>query len=236
MNSDISCYSSRGGRSINQDSIRVMKSGGRVLVIAADGMGGSAGGEIASETAVQSVYESLSDLPVSTDHLYDAVMKANEAVLQCTENRSPRTTLSILWLDTEQALAANVGDTRIYQFRSGDIRFQSVDHTVAQMSVMAGELTLEEIRNSRERFQLIQALGTEDGLRIDLQDLDILTGDAFLICTDGFWEYVTEKEMLSDLNLSVNTQHWLESMKNRVMERLPERADNHSAAAVMIQG
>ena len=59
MNSDISFYSSRGGRVVNQDSVKVMKSGDRVLIAAADGMGGTAGGEVASETAVRSVAESL---------------------------------------------------------------------------------------------------------------------------------------------------------------------------------
>ncbi len=234
MNSDISFYSSKGGRVVNQDSLRVLKSGSRVLIVAADGMGGAAGGEVASEAAVRSVAESLSGFPVSADLLYDAVIRANQDVLQCAQDRSPRTTLSVLWFDREQALAANVGDTRIYQFRSGGIRFQSVDHTVAQMSVMAGELTKKDIRRSRERFQLIQALGSEDGLRVDLQDLDILEGDAFLICTDGFWEYVVEEEMIFDLSRSGDTQQWLELMKARVRERLPERADNHSAAAIMI--
>ncbi|MBR2735968.1 MAG: serine/threonine-protein phosphatase [Firmicutes bacterium] len=234
MNSDISFYSSRGGRVVNQDSVKVLKSGDRVLIAAADGMGGTAGGEVASETAVRSVAESLSDSLLSADLLYDAVIRANKAVLQCAQDRSPRTTLSVLWFDREQALAANIGDTRIYQFRSGGIRFQSVDHTVAQMSVMAGELAKEEIRSSRERFQLIQALGSEDGLRVDLQDLDILEGDAFLICTDGFWEYVVEEEMLSDLGRSADSRQWLELMKARVTGRLPDRADNHSAAAIMI--
>ena len=234
MISDIAYYSSRGGRMANQDAVKVVKSPDCILMIVADGMGGKAGGELASREAVMSVERSLAGQPVSADNLYDAVAAANQDVIACTKDLSPRTTLAVLWADREQALAATVGDTRIYQFRSGGIRFQSVDHTVAQMSVLAGEMEPDKLRASDERFRLLQALGSEDGVRAEMNSLDVEEGDAFLICTDGFWEYVLEQDMIKELEQAENTRQWLESMKARVRENQPQRGDNHSAVAVMI--
>lgn len=230
----IHSYTNSGGRSSNEDVIQVLTTDNRVLVLAADGIGGEAGGGIAASAAVNSILKSLEKESISSDLLYDAVLRANQDVLKCMEDQSPRTTIAVLWLDQEQALTAAVGDTRIYQFRSGDIRFRTMDHTVAQLAVKAGKLTEDRLREVDERFQLIYALGTEDEIRIDIESLDINSGDCFLICTDGFWECVNEQEMIEDLKQSESTGKWLTAMKNRVKKKQVENSDNYSAVVLSL--
>ena len=172
---------------------------------------------------------------VSVDLLYDAVMQTNQDVMNCVQEQSPRTTIAVLWLDQEQALTATVGDTRIYQFRSGRIRFQTTDHTVAQLSVKAGILAEDNLRQSDERFQLIYALGVDDEFRVDIESLDIKPGDCFLVCTDGFWECVNEQEMTEDLSRSENAGKWLVNMKERVKLKQSENSDNYSAIVMSLE-
>ena len=232
---EIHYYTNPGGRSLNEDTILVQQMANSVLALAADGMGGKPGGEIASKIAVEYLKKRLENQEVSADLLYDAVMEANQEVLDGISEKSPRTTIAVLWLDQDQAMSATVGDTRIYQFREGTIRFQSTDHTVAQLSVQSGKLTPETLRQSEERFQLLYALGSKDEIRIDIHNLDVKSGDCFLICTDGFWEYVREQEMMDDLMKSRNAGAWLKKMKSRVISSQKENSDNYSAIVMSLE-
>ena len=110
-----------------------------------------------------------------------------------------KTTLAAVWIDDENALAASVGDTRIYQFREGRIVFQSKDHSVAQMACLAGDITEQEIRTSRERHRLTRALGAQEEVKADISPLQICTGDALLLCSDGLSNVVNEQEMLYEV-------------------------------------
>ena len=89
-----------------------------------------------------------------------------------------------------------MGDTRIYQFRDDAIIYQSTDHSLAQLGVMAGDLKLEDIRSNKDRNKLFRALGDRRTPKVAEKLLDILPGDRLLLCSDGFWEGIWEEEML----------------------------------------
>lgn len=145
------------------------------------------------------------------------------------------TTLAAVWATDEMAIAATIGDTRIYQFREGKIVFQSVDHSVAQMAVLSGEITPEEIRTYPKRSRILRALGAEDRVKTDIIPLQLCCGDRLLLCSDGFWEFLPECEMEA-LSLETETAElWLERMCAVVKSRCSRFCDNNTAITICIQ-
>lgn len=235
MKISASYYSEVGGRDKNEDSVAILESGDAVLGIVADGLGGHSDGEIASKMAVRAVNSGLVGNPVGVVPFRTAVEKANEEIWENGGTAGMKSTVAAVWFDDHAALAANVGDTRIYQFRDGKVIFQSRDHSMAQMAVRAGDIRPEEVRTCKERHKLIRALGAQDEVCVDISHLDLQTGDAILICTDGFWEKIQETEMAYDLAGVKTAAGWLEKMRLRLNDRGAADGDNHSAVAILMK-
>lgn len=235
MKISASYYSSVGGRDKNEDAASILESGETVLGVVADGLGGHTGGELASRLAVRTINAAVGQDPVSAGLLRRAIEEANRAIWRDERRHGMKSTVAALWFDSRNALAATVGDTRVYQFRDGGIAFQSRDHSVTQMAVQAGELDARSIRGSRERNRLVRALGAQEEVKVDLASLEARPGDAFLLCSDGFWANVWEEEMLSDLSGADTAAAWLARMRGRVEERAGASGDNHTAVAILLR-
>ena len=235
MDISISYYTAVGRRQNNEDALRVMEDGNSLLAMVADGLGGHDAGEIASALAVASMERQLRGQGPDEDALVDAICQASTDIY---EARQPaqimRTTMAALWLGEGSAVAANVGDSRIYQFRDGRIIYQSMDHSVAQMAVLVGELAREDIRRSRDRNKLIRVLGDENEPKVDSRLLNVEPGDRFLLCSDGFWEPVTEERMLQTMSGCETAQQWLAQMRLIVEQTDNPLQDNHTAIALMV--
>ena len=230
-----STYSSIGGRRKNEDVVQIVSYPESVAVFVADGAGDHRNGDAASRMAVNAVSGEICDGAASRMLLERAIAKANEKLLLTQpDGNSMRTTIAVLWMNDDQAWAAHVGNTRLYQFRDGRIAYQSADHSAAQLSVMLGEIEEKEIRGHGDCRRLTRALGARANVKIDSVKLDVKPGDAFLLCSDGFWELIWEEEMLKDLQLAKDAQKWLAAMKTRVERRSKPRSDNHTAAAIMV--
>ena len=235
MNISASYYSAMGGRENNEDAVSLSESSENVIAMVADGLGGHANGELASKLAVKVINMEISHQEVSAQTLRSAVEKANERIIEDSKGSSMKSTVSVVWFDEKNALAANVGDTRIYQFRNRKIMYQSVDHSAAQMAYMAGDISKEEIRTSRDRHKLIRALGGQERVRPDISSLELEKGDAVLLCSDGFWEKIKEEEMIEDLKDTVDAGNWLSKMKQRIEAGSDlQKGDNHSAVAIIL--
>lgn len=235
MHINYSEYSDIGGRRKNEDMVQVVSYPENTVVLVADGLGGYGDGDVASRLAVHSIGETINNGAVSRMLLERAIRYANERIMmRHTSGSDMKTTIAALWFDREHACAAHVGDTRIYQFRDGRIIYQSRDHSVSQMAVALGEIGLEDIRHHCDRNRLTRALGARSDIKIDVADLDISPGDAFLLCSDGFWELIWEKEMTMDLKKSSDAKQWLTAMRERVERRMTDNSDNHTAAVIMI--
>ena len=223
---------SKGGRNYNEDSVFFMQSDQKILAIVADGLGGHGGGDLASKSAVEAASEYLFKENIITDqHILDTVNYANEAVLK---HPGAKTTIALLCLDGSTAISAHVGDTRIYQFRDSRIIFQSIDHSVSQMAVAVGEINHSEIRYHPDRNKLLRALGDKESPGTETAELTVHKSDAFLLCSDGFWELIVEQEMEYDLSLSQNAKEWLYRMSERVYAKTNDKSDNYSAIAIII--
>ena len=228
-------YSRTGNRDKNEDSYCVF-TGERVLCAAlADGMGGFSGGEIASETVIQAFEQALErdvmTLPVNI------ILYANDMILQRQKElgNKMKTTAAVVRIDDTWAHIAHVGDSRVYAFKDAKVVFQTLDHTAAQMSVEVGEITPQEIRSHPDRCVLTKALGSSDELRPSLTQLPKDRFDCILMCTDGFWGSVTEKDMCNCLSQSRSPQQWLELMQEIRDKNILNDDDNNTAIAIMKQ-
>ena len=225
-----------GGRPINDDTVRIRQDGGRLCVYVGDGLGGYAGGKLASEAAG----EALMALGAEGSLLGDAQMlaaaaQAEQAVRRTQQERQGvmKTTLVFLTLEDGQARWMHVGDSRLYHFRGGKLQTQTMDHSVSQMAVLMGDITPQEIRFHEDRNRVLRALGG-DNAKADLSPIlvTVQEEDVCLLCTDGFWEYVYEPEMEDLLQKAKNPQDWLEQMEKILLSRVSGENDNYTAAAV----
>ena len=233
---NFSSYSSLGGRQNNEDSLLTYESGTSMLAVVADGLGGHADGEVASQTAIFSLAGALQEKTVGIEALQEAVQTAHSAVLakQVETGSDMKTTIAAVWFGIETARGIHVGDSRIYHFRNDKILYQSMDHSLPQLDVLMGKITQDEIRGNIHQNCLTRVLGSGQNVRGDTVMLDVRDGDALLLCTDGFWELILEHEMIQAANGTQSARTWLERMRQIVESRISDTGDNHTAIAIMI--
>lgn len=226
MRTDTYAFTNAGGRDNNEDAYEYSDRIG--VWVVADGLGGHADGEIASKLAVEYVLNHASE-PIA-----NIIVGANAAVL--SEHGTMRTTLVAAFLRESNIQYAHVGDSRFYYFKNGSVYVQSKDHSVSQMAVNLGEISREDIRFHEDRNKVLKVLGENEALKIGALEPSIATepGDAFLLCTDGFWEFVFETEMEIDLAKSKTPREWVEFMCKRLLLRVSGSNDNFTAVACFI--
>lgn len=237
-------YSDQGGREYNEDSCRVVRQDNNLCLIVADGLGGHGGGKLASMTAVDAIKECFEakdpDANVQAGDICMWFDTANERVLEMqTRACEMKTTMALVCLEFggDRVLTAHLGDTRIYHFADGVLSFMSFDHSVSRMAVLAGEIPMEQIRFHADRNKLLKAIGKSEDAVPEMKELFMDRGvhNAFLICTDGFWEYVTEEQMEETLCISATPKDWLERMRWYIRNTAKEGNDNNTAIAVFVR-
>jgi tmRNA-binding protein len=120
------------------------------------------------------------------------------------------------------------------QIRGGEIIYQSKDHSIPQMMVTCGEITYDQIRGHESRNLLTRALGYKDDVTAEHFAGRIRRGDRLLLCTDGFWEWVLEADMVACAR-GKTAQEWLNGMCALIAQRFDEEADNYSAIAIVAE-
>lgn len=242
---EIALFSDPGGRSGNEDACGHWHSERHLCCALADGAGGHGGGDVASRLAVQTLLSAFADSP-STDGAALAALarRANEALLARRDAdarlRDMHTTLVCLVIDFVDSRAhwVHAGDSRLYWFRAGRLQQRTLDHSLVQGLLQAGVLTPEQARAHPRRSELQSALGTRaEDLRIDAAaTVEVEPGDAFLLCSDGLWEFVDDEAMQDALACSATAGAWVAALEQRVREAARGRAthDNFSALAVRV--
>ena len=226
-------YSDIGRRSKNEDACQVSQTGTSLLCVVADGLGGHAGGEIASGIVADLLPGLLADKEFDEDELGCAILDAHSAI--CKTGTGSCTTVASLWIYKDEAIAAHVGDSRIYQFRNGGIIYQSEDHSHVQVAISLGKLPADACRTHKNRNQVYRVLGDEsEKPKIDIANLDVLPGDRFLLCSDGFWEPVCEEDMIACHDVCKTPQAWLDALVALVESKNDPKQDNHTAIIIFI--
>lgn len=228
---DAAFLSDVGKREVNEDSLAVGLKDGTFYAMVADGLGGHGGGDIASETASEIINDNIASLramtPRSLDDLYERIdLKIIE---KQSEEVKMKTTLALITVRNHRICASHIGDTRIYIFRNGDIDYISRDDSEAYLSAFLGDGTLDDIRKNPNRHILSAALGGGKIRSPDIYTTSLRSKTAVLICSDGFWEYVDEDDMLELLYKTSSSEEWLTEMMKLHNQRATEFCDNFSA-------
>jgi len=238
--------SAPGGRKVNEDAAQsLVLANAQGCWVVADGLRGHGGGDVASNVAVHSVIAAYQDKPeLSAEQLGNMLALAHHAILQGQQNNdrlsAMRSTVVVLMLQDAQAWWAHVGDSRLYHFANGLIVHQTKDHSVPQVMVDTGDISADDIRHHEDRNRLTRSLGNNGKLRTTVLDhaVPVAGGDAFLLCTDGFWEFVTEADMQATLAQSAtpaDCTDWLAAMELILSGRAPASHDNYTATAVFVE-
>ena len=189
-------------RTNNEDSLLVAEP----LFAVADGMGGHAGGEVASTVAVETLRAAFSENS-TVDGLVEAVRRSNQAVLDRAEDqpelRGMGTTLTALALveeEGEQRLAlVNVGDSRAYLLQHGELTQLTEDHSLVEELVREGQMSPAEAAVHPQRHIVTRALGMGPGVEPDVWQILPYKGDRILLCSDGLPNEVGEEEIATTL-------------------------------------
>lgn len=202
-------------RENNEDNLRAFKIDTSTLTskrsigiyVVADGVGGEIGGEAASQLAVETVMDELlhrinenATAAEIQQWLADAAVKAHDVILQRKKARETvgGTTLVMATVIDNQVYIANIGDSRAYILHEDELRQVTQDHTVAQKFVDAGIITQEEAATHPLSHVLLHAVGSEEEEHIkpDIFTETVTHGDYVLLCSDGLYNMVPEKEIV----------------------------------------
>ena len=177
----------------------------RGLFIVADGMGGHAAGEVASEMAVQILARELDELPSMTleqmsDRVQGALRRANAAIFERTSTELDKqgmgTTASVLILLGNRFLIGQVGDSRVYMLRDGRLEQLTKDHSWVQEQVDAGLLTPEQARYHPSSNVITRCVGAGPDVEPDTYTGLVQRGDLFLVASDGLTGMVDDRRIL----------------------------------------
>ena len=181
----------------NQDTFAVEQGKKLLIAVVCDGMGGAEGGQIASSVAVETFMKEMRALiraDMTAEQLRElasfCVAKANTAAYQ-----GMGTTLVSAVAEEKYAIVCNIGDSRAYLIRGGEITRITHDHSVVQTLVENGNITAEEARTHPNRNLITRALGPDENTLCDAFEVSFTKGDKILLCTDGLVVTATDDEI-----------------------------------------
>ncbi len=245
MHYDIASISLVGDREHNEDfaACTTLEDGGIVAVVC-DGLGGHSRGEWASRAFAEAVVAAAVDTPASCvttregakAHFNEVFHKGRDNIRYklALEDSSddPKTTAVVVALRDEGIAIAHLGDSRAYRLAIGAQAWRTRDHSVVQMLLDEGSITEEEMARHPDQGRLFKSVGAkrDDAPSVTVQP-PLGSGEAMLLCTDGFWEYVTAPE-LQNLLRATGLQSYLESLAMTATLRAEGKSDNVTALCV----
>ena len=236
---DIAAITKVGNRNINEDSIGYKERSNQGCFVLCDGLGGHGLGDVASRCVVDDIlsnYEENGFDKKTFGMLFERAQKElleEQAVRKATTKM--KTTCVVLCIDGKDAHVGHVGDSRGYYFRRGKVKKRTLDHSIPQMLVKMKEIKESEIRNHPDRNTVLRVMGIPwDNKPYEfLRRIRMREKDAFLLCTDGFWELIEESDMERLFAESQNANEWIEKMEKIVIANgKDKKMDNYSAIAI----
>lgn len=236
-----SSITKNGSRPLNEDSIGFLEKNGTFCFVLCDGLGGHGMGDVASALVKDEFLTAFSEGSVlDTSFIKREFVAAQEKLLQKQSELSAKskmkTTAVCMICDGKKAFVGYIGDSRFYAFSKNKVKVQSKDHSVPYMLYLSKEIKENEIRNHPDRNMLLRVMGSEwKGSMYEVfKPLNLKQHQAFLLCSDGFWELITENEMCELLQKSETVEEWLEAMTEVVQKNgIDKDMDNYSAIAIL---
>ena len=236
--------SDRGQRAANEDALRTGSCAATQYAVLSDGAGGHDRGAEASRHVVDHVEASLraSASAFAPERLTRALLSAH-AELQREQmgaqgQRRMHATVVALWIDDRSggAVWSHIGDSRMYRFRYGTVDLVTADDSVVQRMLESGVLTPQQAQDHPMKSQLLAAVGMQDGVEPHTvpETVALEDGDAFLLCTDGWWGMLSDTDLTTTLSDADTPQAWLDAMRELIAARGAPGQDNFSAVAVWV--
>lgn len=237
---NISLICKKGGRDYNQDYAAFYESGGFCFLAVADGLGSYDGSEVAAELAVKGAAKTFmravqkGDSPLSKNTTTRMFKRAHASIRKAKE-LAPElygscTTLATAITDEKRITVAHTGDTRVYLIRKGKILHFTKDHSLARLAAERGEITYAQIRTHADQNKLFRVLGSDKYVQPDIFEYaDLKAGDAVILCSDGFWEYVWESDLSALTDGSLTAEEAAQKAEEILLSRAPSYNDNYSA-------
>jgi serine/threonine protein phosphatase PrpC len=233
-------------RELNEDSLCLIEAempgmGAYGLYIIADGLGGHAAGEIASQLTIETIQQRHDQHPPASgltsfeEWLKELAIAANEVVLKHqkdnTDNRKMGSTLVMALVIGQSAYIINVGDSRAYHLNGEQIEQISIDHSLVERLVQIGQITREEARTHKQKNVIYSTIGEKEKMEIGSYQITLNSGDRLLLCSDGLSNMVTDEELLKisrqypDLAATIYT----------MVETAKQAGGHDNITAIMIQ-
>ncbi|MBQ8502746.1 MAG: serine/threonine-protein phosphatase [Clostridia bacterium] len=245
MNIDFYVYTNTGDRTVNEDAAGVIKKDNSYCFYVADGLGGHKNGAIASqcvrgymELSYQRGYHTQPDF---LEKAFEGMQRVINLMQEEKEAyRKMKTTAAILTIKDGKASWGHIGDSRVYYFKNKSFVERSFDHSVPQMLAFTGEISEEEIAHHPDRSKLFRALGMDFegdyGHEIDHKEVELNSGDVFLLCSDGFWEWMDFEVVKEKILQGLTSEEVLESTAFDIFKcrKLSDELDNLSAVMIRI--
>jgi len=234
---DVAAFSDKGRvRPINEDSYRLAPE--QNLFVLSDGLGGAAKGEVASALAVDAVIASLREKSIAPESIDDGVgqngfspetkslvhaiklanRKIHEEGTRDAGCRGMGATIVAARINGYRLSLVHVGDSRAYLLRSGRLEQLTADHSLVAEQVRQGLMTPEQAAASELQSVLTRALGTEESVEVDADEIELFPRDSLLLCSDGLTRMVPEPEIASILLEAPDVASAAESLVNRANE------------------
>ena len=224
-------------RPINED--RFLAIPGRGLFAVFDGVGGQSAGEIASQTAAETIEEALThdSAGSSLELVRRAIQFANRDIYEMAEGdpqlKTMATTVALLHVDGERATIAHVGDSRVYRLENGRFYRETIDHTDLNDDIRAGRAATAKAEEKAGRNVINRALGVERDVDVELKSISVRDGARFLLCSDGVYRHLSDEEIARVLAENKDPQRAADELKRIVHER---GADDNLTAVVVQAG
>ncbi len=237
---EVAKYCDIGDRSSNEDFVLEVNSEEGGLFIVADGLGGHQNGDIASKCVAETMRDFfLKGFTLDEEYMLNMFNEAQCKLLSLSERYKAdmRTTVVALLVYDNKAIWGNIGDSRLYYIKKRKISSITPDHSVAYISYLNKEIDYDEIKDSPDQNVLIRSMGKEDRYKPEISSLiEIEEGDSFLLCSDGFWEYISRDEILKTNIKSDSSLRWLAKMI-RIIKKNSfnlKNKDNCSAITIFV--
>lgn len=234
-------------RAHNEDNFAILGDYG--LYIVADGMGGHASGEVASQLAIDTIrdfFAATSDDPDRTwpykmdrargyeeNRLITGIMLSNLRIFEAAKNnpsqRGMGTTIVSLFVTREGMYVAHVGDSRVYRLRDGHLEQLTEDHSLLNDYKKMKQLSEEEIANFPHKNVIVRALGMKETVKVDTRFENPIPGDIVLLCSDGLAGPVSDEDIRSIMSSNPD----LQTTAQRLIDRANENGGPDNVTCVL---
>lgn len=241
MSFDIASLSRTGSRPENEDYTDFLQTPSASCWVLADGLGGHRGGAEAARAVVEAALASFREMSDATEEAVRRHITQAQTSLTALQAANPslanmRSTIVVLVSTPRSSVWGHVGDSRLYHLRAGQVIARTRDHSVSQALVDVGQIDARGQGAHEDRSRLLRCLGKDDadaGAAVSGPHA-LARGDAFLLCTDGFWEALDTVAIEIDYAGADDATAWIERMEARLRRSERPLSDNYTATAIRL--